>query len=357
MHRLKNQKRLVGIDLFCGAGGMTLGATRAGVDVIFAVEKCSKAAATYQLNFPDIPMHVGDIRALKTLPPKPRGAMSVIFGGPPCQGFSTSNQKTRNAQNPNNWLFKEFVRLVKQWKPDWVVMENVKGITETEGGRFVISVLKALEKIGYTTAFQLLNARDFGVPQSRTRAFFVGSRTGHSYDFPTPHVGKAVSVRTAIRDLPTLDNGSNVDELPYKAKATSKYVRGLRNGCRTVRGNLVTKSATHIIERYRHVPPGGNWEDVPESLFRNYTDRERCHAWIYRRLDPAKPSVVIGNFRKNMLIHPTENRGLSIREAARIQSVPDDFCFSGTIGFQQQQVGNMVPPKLSEAVFRGIMLQ
>lgn len=345
-------RRIVGIDLFSGAGGMTLGAEQAGIEVIYAVEHCPHAAATYKINFPTIPMHVGDIRDVSKLPSKPKGAQTVLFGGPPCQGFSTSNQRTRNAQNPNNWLFEEFIRLVRHWKPDNVVMENVKGITETNGGSFLKIVLGALELEGYSVSFDLLNAVNFGVPQRRTRAFIVGSRYGNTYNFPSPLTTKPIPVNQAIGDLPELTNGASIDELPYKRKATNRYAKELRGVSNVVTGNLVTKNAEHILERYIHVPPGGNWEDIPESLFDNYTDRERCHTGIYRRLDSQKASVVIGNFRKNMLIHPKENRGLSIREAARIQSIPDIFYFSGSIGFQQQQVGNMVPPPLARAVFR-----
>lgn len=355
MKRKHDKKKFVGIDLFSGAGGMSLGARSAGIEVIFAVEKCHKAAATYHLNFPETKMQVGDIRDLTTLPRKPRGVGTVVFGGPPCQGFSTSNQRTRSSQNPSNWLYKEFSRIVREWQPDWVVMENVKGITETEGGCFVRSVIEDLDRSGYTTSFKLLNALDFGVPQSRTRAFFVGSRRGDSFAFPTGESKPPISVKTAIRDLPSLQNGASVDELPYRHNPTSSYVRRLRNGNATVRGNLVTKNATYVIERYKHVPVGGNWRDIPADLLDNYADRERCHEWIYRRLDPTRPSVVIGNFRKNMLIHPDEDRGLSIREAARIQSVPDDFNFCGSIGFQQQQVGNMVPPFLAQSVFSKVL--
>lgn len=350
-----NKQRFIGIDLFSGAGGMTLGARQAGIEVIYAVEKCPHAAATYHLNFPEIPLYVGDIRDVRKLPRKPKGTKSVIFGGPPCQGFSTSNQRTRNSQNPNNWLFEEFIRLVRLWKPDWVVMENVKGIVETEGGRFLNAALEAIDELGYTVSFKLLNAVDFGVPQRRTRAFIVGSRRKEDFAFPAPTTRKPVTVGQAIRDLPLLENGAAIDELPYRRMTINAYARSLRNGHRVVSGNLVTKNAPHILDRYSYVPPGGNWTDIPEVLFANYSDREKCHTGIYRRLDENTPSVVIGNYRKNMLIHPRENRGLSVREAARIQSVPDEFRFSGSVGFQQQQVGNMVPPKLAGCLFEAIV--
>ena len=121
-----------------------------------------------------------------------------------------------------------------------------------------------------------------------------------------------------------------------------------RDGCTN---HNVTNNASHIIERYKYIPQGGNWECIPENLMKNYTNRMRCHTGIYRRLSEDKPSVVIGNYRKNMLIHPKQDRGLSVREAARLQSFPDSYEFYGSIGFQQQQVANAVPPLLAKAIF------
>lgn len=352
---MTKRSAVVGIDLFAGAGGMTLGAVQAGIEVIYAVEKCRHAATTYQLNFPEIPVYQGDIRTVRSLPRAPRLARTVLFGGPPCQGFSTSNQKTRNSLNPSNWLFREYIRLVRHWTPDWVVMENVKGITETEGGRFLDAAITSLRKAGYSPSFQLLNAVDFGVPQKRTRAFLVASRDGDSYTFPTPIGQSPQTVSDAIGDLPGLSNGALIDELAYGSRRPSTYAAKLRRKLSTVTGNLVTRNAPHIVRRYAFVPPGGNWSDIPARLLKHYADVSRCHTGIYRRLDPNEPSIVIGNFRKNMLIHPSEDRGLSVREAARIQCVPDSFCFSGSIGLQQQQVGNMVPPPLGRAVFRKVV--
>jgi DNA (cytosine-5)-methyltransferase 1 len=129
----------------------------------------------------------------------------------------------------------------------------------------------------------------------------------------------------------------------------------MRGGLNICSNNLVTGNAPHIIDRYKFIPPGGNWEDIPKHLMSNYADVQRCHTGIYRRLRDDEPSIVIGNFRKNMLIHPSKHRGLSVREAARLQSFPDSFRFYGSIGFQQQQVGNAVPPMLAKAVFSQIL--
>ena len=345
----------VGIDLFSGAGGMTLGARMAGIEVVYAVEACPFAASTYRLNFPSIPLFAGDIRGLTSLPPIPFGTSTILFGGPPCQGFSTSNQRTRNANNPHNWMYKEFVRVATMWKPEWIVMENVRGIMETAGGLFLTRIVKALERLGYTVAVSVLNASDFGVPQRRSRTFIVGSRSCHSFVAPTATERVPPTVGMALCDLPSLKSGAAVNSLPYHCQATNDYAKSLRGTLEHVTGNLVTRNAPHILERYPYVPQGGNWENIPPSMLGTYKDVSKCHTGIYRRLHSDRPSVVIGNFRKNMLIHPTEHRGLSIREAARIQAVPDYFRFSGSIGFQQQQVGNMVPPLLAQSVMEAIV--
>ncbi|MES2661169.1 MAG: DNA cytosine methyltransferase [Verrucomicrobiota bacterium] len=346
--------KIVGVDLFAGAGGMTQGAKMAGIDVAFAVEADHHAAKTYRANHPEVDLYAKDIRKLRKIPDFSRGNQTILFGGPPCQGFSTSNQRTRNRDNRNNWMFKEFVRIAKSWHPDWIVFENVKGVAETENGAFLELILKSFERIGYTLSKGILNAAKYGVPQKRERLFVIGSLHGISVPMPKPSTSKPIPVRYALADLPDLPNGANLDQLPYKYAARTNYVRLLRNGEELVVGNLVTKNADFVINRYKHVKQGGNWEDIPSALMKNYRENYECHTGIYHRLDPDKPSIVIGNYRKNMLIHPIQDRGLSVREAARIQSFPDYYKFLGTIGFQQQQVGNAVPPLLAKAVFESI---
>lgn len=347
---------MIGIDLFSGAGGMSLGARQAGIDVQHVVEADEHAAATYLANHtPKYGIFVDDIRKFK--PAKIQGRDHeglVVFGGPPCQGFSTSNQRTRSLENENNWLFEEFVRVVKGYRPDWFVFENVRGILETEGGIFVDHILERFQKLGYTVSSDLLHATDFGVPQKRARFFIVGSLHGKTYTFPKATHKAPVTVSKAIGDLPVLSNGASTCYLGYSKRATNQYAQSLRNGLKGCTNHLVTRNSEIIIERYKHIPPGGNWEDIPDHLMGNYSDKSRCHTGIYRRLELDKPSVVIGNYRKNMLIHPSQDRGLSVREAARLQSFPDDFVFKGSIGFQQQQVGNAVPPMLANAIFTNL---
>ena len=334
---------------------MTLGARQAGIEVAYAVEKCPIAASTYRLNFRKIPLFVGDIRELNSVPERPMGARTIVFGGPPCQGFSTSNQRTRNSSNPDNWMYKELIRVAKMWDSDWIVIENVKGIRETLKGFFLREIVESLEAAGYTTSTTTLNAVHYGAPQRRERTFVVASREGKVFTDPARSTELPITVEEAIADLPVLTPGASIDELPYRYDPISPFAKKLRGKSSKVTGNIVTKNASHVLQRYPYVPQGGNWEDIPPTLLHNYTDTSKCHTGIYHRLKPSKPSVVIGNFRKNMLIHPHEDRGLSIREAARIQSVPDNFRFSGSIGFQQQQVGNMVPPSLAKVVLERIV--
>ncbi len=346
---------MIGIDLFAGAGGMALGAVQAGVDVRLAIEADSYAAATYSHNHPTVKVLVEDIRNVREIKISSREKSGILFGGPPCQGFSTSNQRTRTLDNPHNWLYLEFMRIVKLWKPDWVVFENVKGIKETEKGVFLNRLLKELFCSGYTTAWWILNAADFGVPQMRSRLFVLGSLHGIILDRPKPKVSEYVTVRQAIDDLPDLPNSASFSSMPYKSKPRSEYAQMIRGRLKKSPNHFVTRNAQHIVRRYKYVPQGGNWKNIPTRLMKNYADRTRCHTGIYYRLREDAPSVVIGNYRKNMLIHPKQDRGLSVREAARLQSFPDWYEFKGSIGFQQQQVSNAVPPLLARAVFETIL--
>jgi len=346
------------IDLFSGAGGMSVGASMSGIDVRYAVELDKHAAATFELNHKGTTLLNQDVRKVIAgqFLDLDKKKQKIIFGGPPCQGFSTSNQKNRDMDNPNNWLYKEYVRLVGEVRPDWIVFENVKGLLETESGFFLDAVLDGFKELGYTTSHFVLNSADFGVPQKRNRLFIIGSLHGVEINKPKPTVKekKYRTVKDAISDLPELENGDAPDIEEYSKAARTTYAKLMRGDLGKCGNNVVTNNAPHIVKRYGHIPQGGNWEDIPKRLMQNYTDVSRCHTGIYRRLKEDEPSVVIGNFRKNMLVHPWKDRGLSVREAARLQSIPDWFRFTGSIGFQQQQVGNLVPPLLAQSVFQAI---
>ena len=346
---------LVGVDIFSGAGGMSIGAEWAGISNVFAIDSDLKASKTYHLNHSETEIVCGDVQNFDftTVNVTKR---CVLFGGPPCQGFSTSNQRTRSGKNEANWLFREFLRAVAEIEPAWVIFENVKGITMTENADFLNRVIIGLEKLGYGSKYQVLNAADFGVPQLRFRLFLVASREVDAFEFPKPETTKAVYVREAIADLPNLWPGSTDGPLRYNDCVLSEFAIKMRGDCELSYNNSVTQNSHKIIERYRYIPQGGNWSCIPSSLMTNYKDVSRCHTGIYRRLCWDMPSVTIGNYRKNMLIHPDQDRGLSVREAARLQSFPDNYRFFGSIGFQQQQVGNSVPPLLAKAVFQEVII-
>ncbi|MBF0448832.1 MAG: DNA cytosine methyltransferase [Magnetococcales bacterium] len=346
---------MIGVDIFSGAGGLSVGANMAGIKVVLAVDIDHHALATFRHNHPHTHHIETDIREYSLTKLFRRDEPLILFGGPPCQGFSVSNQRTRTTSNDANWLFLEFIRVANEFHPEWILFENVTGILETAGGQFAKQVQEEIEKLGYSTAAGILDASKFGVPQKRARFFIVGRKEGPRPILPESATDVEITVSDAIADLPDLENGATSSWMSYKAEPTSLYASMLRGNLTESANHLVTRNATHILERYRHIPQGGNWESIPEELMSNYKDRTRCHTGIYRRLHPGRPSVVIGNFRKNMLIHPYQDRGLSVREAARLQSFPDWFEFKGSIGFQQQQVGNAVPPLLAKAVFDKII--
>lgn len=160
---------------------MSIGATASGVAVRYAIECDPHAAKTFALNHPGVTLHDKDVRSIsatKHFANLNKTTPIVLFGGPPCQGFSTSNQKNRSFNNDKNWLYKEYLRLVSEVRPDWVIFENVKGLLETEGGYFLDAVLKGFKSRGYLTSHFVLNSADFGVPQRRNRLFIIGSLHG-----------------------------------------------------------------------------------------------------------------------------------------------------------------------------------
>lgn len=346
---------MIGIDLFSGAGGMSLGAEMAGLKTKLAVDFDASAFATYAHNHPDTFVLQADVQNLLDISVPFASKDIVVYGGPPCQGFSTSNQRTRSADNDKNWLYRSFINFVRKIRPGWVIFENVRGILETEGGMFAEQVEADIRALGYDTKKGLMNAAEFGVPQVRSRFFLIARLGTDAPELPVPQGMPLVTVHEAFADLPELTNGANVSKLPYKTAANSAYARLMRGSASESENNLVSRNSDYVISRYPYIPQGGNWADIPEELMTNYQDRSRCHTGIYRRLRPDAPSVVIGNFRKNMLIHPHEHRGLSVREAARLQSFPDSFVFKGSIGLQQQQVGNAVPPLLAKTIFETVI--
>jgi len=345
----------IGIDLFAGAGGLSYGLKQAGFDMKLGIEVDPNAALTLQENNKGMNVVVSDIRSLDPLAViksagLKKGDIDLVAGGPPCQGFSHSNKRSRSLTNPLNNLYKQFFRFVKKLEPEVFLLENVAGLKTLQKGVVLKDILKIGEDLlRYHVQWDTFDAVDAGVPQRRKRLFFIGTKHEQNGILKV-RKSKIVTVREALDDLPMCENGNRVDELAYSRNSKlSNYQKKMRkNGENIVSNNIVTRNCDLVLERYKYIPPGGNWKNIPPHLMTNYKNPSNCHGWIYYRLKWDEPSVVIGNFRKNMLIHPDQDRGLAVREAARLQSFPDDRIFYGTIESQRLQVANAVPPLMAK---------
>lgn len=332
----------------------------AGIYVKYAVEVDPNMAMSYRENNKSATVINEDICKVQASDFKHvNEKIFIVMGGPPCQGFSMSNTKSRNMDNPKNMLFREFVRIVAEVKPKWFVLENVWGMTKMDDGKTIEMIKRCFEEIepnGYNVKWKVLFADDYGVPQHRMRMFMVGNNQGINFEFPEPF-GNKVTVREALADLPPLQNGDMIESLPYAIpfEEASLYAQLMRESSTSSMQNYVSRSQERAMQRYPYIKPGQNWRAIPDALMDNYKDKTRCHSGIYKRLDPDRPSVVISNYRKSMLIHPSQDRGLSVREAARLQSFPDSFVFRGPHMSIQQQIGNAVPPLLAKAVMSKIL--
>jgi DNA (cytosine-5)-methyltransferase 1 len=350
----------IGIDLFAGAGGLSLGLSQAGFDMKIGIEMDKYSAETLQKNHKDMKVEPKDIT---TITKKEQiiqildsadvkiNEIDLIAGGPPCQGFSNSNRNTRSITNPKNELYKDYFRFVKFIQPETFLFENVAGLRTLNDGAVLRSIIKLGKLYKYKIQERTVNACSYGVPQNRSRIFIIGTKE-KADDFFEIDSPTSVSTKQAINDLPKLENGNTVDEMPFsKYTGLSNYQLIMReNNGSNSHNNLVTMNSPLILKRYEHIGQGENWSKIPKKMMHNYSNLNNCHSGIYYRLKWNEPSIVISNYRKNMLIHPEENRGLSVREAARLQSFPDDYKFYGPLGYQQQQVANAVPPLLAKKI-------
>lgn len=351
----------VGIDLFAGAGGLSYGLSQAGFNMVLGIEINSNFAVTLKKNNKNMKIVTSNIKAVDPIEAVESAGVQktdidIIVGGPPCRGFSQSNHRTRDLSNPLNHLYKEFFRFIKALHPQVFLLENVAGIKTLQKGKVLLDILERGKKLGYNVQWNDVSSEKFGVPQRRKRIIFIGTREKVN-SFFTQKKSCIITVRSALNDLPILDNGNLINELTYlKYSNLTKYQQKMRkNNGGTVLNNLVTKNGRLVLERYKHIPQGGNWKCIPPHLLSNYRNPKNCHGWIYYRLIWDEPSVVVSNFRKNMLIHPKQDRGLSVREAARLQSFPDNYIFYGPLTSQQQQVANAVPPILAEKIGKNIL--
>ncbi len=330
------------LDLFCGCGGLSLGFEKAGFDVLLGIDKWQDALETYKFNHHNSNTLCADMSSLtgddvSTLLGTKN--VDVIIGGPPCQGFSVAGK--RIVDDERNKLYKGFVRMVAYFKPSAFVMENVPNILSIGDGMVRESIIKDFSELGYTVNVQVVLASDYGVPQNRRRAVFVGLANGNTYDFPIPSVTAKVTSREALSDLPEYSIAEGGD---YVCQPQSEYQRLMRKNSDKVFNHEITIHNEKTKEIISLVPDGGNYKDLPLEL----QQTRKVHiAWT--RLNSQKPSITIDTGHRHHF-HYKWNRVPTVRESARIQSFPDDFIFLCSKTSQYKQVGNAVPPIMAQAI-------
>lgn len=319
------------VGLFVGAGGLDLGFRQAGFKLLAASDFEPQAESTHQLNWPGVPFILEDVRKLTVdrIAEATQGRRpDVVIGGPPCQGFSTLG--SRLSADPRNDLVDAFIRIIDGLRPQAVVIENVRAIATEYNGRYRDYILARLKEVGYRVDFAVLNAADFGVPQLRRRAFFVGFADPRvQYAFPEPTHGPGL--------------------MPYET--VGKAIMDLAKRGEEVPNHLVLKHSEKVVARYKLIKEGGmlpKASELPEEI------RRENFGSTYKRLHRKMPALTIVPGNNALPVHPTLHRSLTPREAARIQSFPDDYVFTGDRRRQCILVGNAVPPLLAKVVAQSV---
>ncbi len=393
MVSMSKKKSYEFIDLFCGAGGFSKGMEMAGFTCIGGIELKEVIAKTHQLNHKNSKTLWGDI---KNIPPSEfariigKNHVDVMIGGPPCPTFSTiGDAKIRSvtgrptSEDPRNQLFLEYIKYVDYFRPDIFVIENVPQFITKYNGKIYNTAVKLIETIGKEDVIkeqyvvepvQVLNAVYYGVPQTRRRMILVAhKKTGihfeyprqtHYYDqidFDSKTLLPCTTVRDAIDDLPKITDNWRISEMPYsKNHNLCEYQKMMRKGNPkdTLKNNICRLSNERAKKVFSYMPQGSKYMDLPPEVRKILPFREDIFKDRLKRLVLDEPSwTVIAHIGMDgyMYIHPTEDRTLSVREAARIQSFPDDFEFIGNQQETYVQVGNAVPPLLGKAVGESIM--
>lgn len=339
----RSQAKPTLIDVFCGVGGLTLGALQAGFDVRLAADNWAPAVRSYRLNFahPCAEVDLGDASGEQLIEAAGLsfGQLDVLAGGPPCQGFSI--QRVGRDQDPRNDLVLSFIRLVREMRPRIFVMENVRGLIGRRGRPVLQAALAEASECGYQVEVAEVDAADFGVPQHRRRIVVLGVMTGlPRMTLRSSAEPMRVSTWEAIGDLPApVPRGVRTDDPLHVETALSDLNR----------------------QRLAHIPPGGGFEDLPVELrvraHRNGA-RRIGHRAVYGRLHPDAPASTItarfDSFTRGRFAHPREDRNITLREGARLQGFPDQHQFTGTQEEIAALIGNAVPPPMASAIFTDV---
>jgi len=351
-------------DCFSGLGGLSLGAELAGFKVVGGVDADETAVKVYQQAFPNALALHHDLlqespRKILSLAGVRRGDVDVLLGGPPCQPYSINNHQ-RSTRDARCALVETYLEFVSTLQPSSLVMENVPGFASIENGAFLRALLRSLRSRGYHWKFTILNATQFGVPQRRRRLVVIASRDAkrldnwmdelrHSTAYP-------ISVAEALCDLPE-DAASHT---PYRSAPVNAFQRAMRKRAGTmVEDHVASTLGPRNLARIRHVPPGGNWLDIPRRLLPHGMKRARLcdHTTRYGRLQGDQPAFTLltkCDPHWGCYVHPTKDRVITLREAARLQSIPDRVQFSGQLATGYRLVGNAVPPLLTKGILEHI---
>lgn len=361
---LSEAKRVAFIDLCSGAGGLSLGFQKADFTIAVAVEYNASVAETYRTNFPYATLiqdKIENITGERLLDEASQRSFKklVLAGGLPCQPFSQANHHKKGIEHPSASTVDHFVRLVEEVKPEAFLFENVTSFRSISKGKSMHQFLKKLKKLGYRVSFASLKSEDFGVPQLRRRLFVGGMRNDcqRGFDISATKRGRTrVTVGDAISDLPFLQKGgggSDVMDYPNGKKLTS-YQRKMRNGSQVLHNHWSSKNSPEVVKTIGYIAPGKSlktsWSSLPQEVRSRYKNSDNIHYNIYKRLIWNGFSPTIVHPRRAMLLHPHQDRIITVREAARLQGFPDKFRFLSGIDSQYQQVANAVPPSVAESV-------
>lgn len=338
------------LDLFCGAGGFSYGLDKnKNFKTVLGLDYDTNAINTFNKNIEGAVGIVGDItdeKVKKHIVEKSKKlGVNMIIGGPPCQGFSLKG-KQLGLDDPRNFLFLEYIKIVSEIKPEVFIIENVRNLLNASDGYFLNQIKEKFTKIGYILNTGFINAKDFGVPQNRERAIIIGSLS-RSVPLPTGKSNEIVTVRDAISDLWYLNSGEGLDASDYINKPQSEYQSMLRG--EKVYNHKATNHSDLALEKLKMVPPEGDKSSIPVEL---HGKQKFATTWSRLKWDEVSPTIdtrfdTPSNGRNS---HPVLHRAITPREAARIQSFDDDFIFTGPKTSVCRQIGNAVPPLMAKAI-------